>query len=94
MTRISTLALAIFAAASLSACQPGDAEKAGENADSAYEESVDGNKDLTDGPLENAGEAVDAAAANAREGVNDAGNAIEKKANEIETDMKKDEPKK
>jgi hypothetical protein len=93
MKRISALAIGFVAAFALAACQPGDAEKAGENADTKYEEAVDGQKSLTDGPMENAGEAVDKAAADAREGVTDAGNAIEKKADEIKSDMKKDEPK-
>lgn len=94
MKSISAIAVAFMGVVALAACQPGDAEKAGEKADSAYEQSVDGQKDLTDGPLENAGEAVDKAAADAREGATDAGNAIEKKADEISNDLKKDEPKK
>jgi hypothetical protein len=56
----------LFAAA---ACSPGDAEKAGERADSAIEEGTGGQKDLTDGPLENAGEAVDRVNSDISEGV-------------------------
>lgn len=82
----STLVLAaVLAVFSLAACAPGDAEKAGENADSAIEETTQGQKDLTDGPLENAGEAVDRAAADAKEGIDDAGAAV---------DAQKEEPKK
>jgi len=80
---------AILAGFSLAACTPGDAEKAGEKADSAYEETTQGQKDLTDGPLENAGEAVDRAAAEAKEGATDAGNAIEREANQAKEDVKK-----
>ena len=80
---------AILAGFSLAACSAGDAEKAGEKADSAYEETTQGQKDLMDGPLENAGEAVDRAAAEAKEGATDAGNAIEREANEAKQDIKK-----
>jgi len=69
----------VTAAAALAACQPGTAERAGEDADSAYEEATKGQKDLTDGPMENAGEAIDKAGADAREGMKDAGDAIERK---------------
>ena len=79
--------------AALAACQPGGAEKAGEKADSAYKKATTGQKDLTDGPMENAGEAVDRAAADAKEGATDAGAAVQKKANDISRDMK-NEPKK
>ena len=51
--------IAALAAVSLGACSPaGDAEKAGENMDSAIEEATQGEKNLSDGPLENAGEAA------------------------------------
>ena len=93
MKRISAIAVAFMGVAALAACQPGAAEKAGENADSAYEKTVDGQKDLTDGPMENAGEAVDRAATDAREGASSAGAAIEKKADEVQQDLK-NEPKK
>lgn len=45
----------------LAACADGDAERAGERADSAIEETTEGARNLTDGTLENAGEAVDRA---------------------------------
>ena len=80
---------AIIAGFSLAACTAGDAEKAGERADSAYEEAVDGQKDLTDGPLENAGEAIDRAAGDAKEGASNAGAAIEREANQAKEDINK-----
>lgn len=89
MKRMIIAASALAAAVSLAACQPGEAEKAGENADSAYEETTTGQKDLTDGPLENAGEAIDAAAADAKAGAKDAGNAIEREANQAKEDINK-----
>ena len=48
--------------AGLSACsQKGSSEKAGEKMDSAIEETTQGQVDRGDGPLENAGEAIDKA---------------------------------
>lgn len=81
MKRTAIAISAILAGFSLAACSAGDAEKAGERADSAYEEMTQGQKDLTDGPLENAGEAVDRAAT-------DAGNTIEREANQAKEDLK------
>ncbi|MBL8557204.1 MAG: hypothetical protein JNM47_00665 [Hyphomonadaceae bacterium] len=81
MKRTAIAISAILAGLSLAACSAGDAEKAGERADSAYEEMTQGQKDLTDGPLENAGEAVDRAAT-------DAGNTIEREANQAKEDLK------
>lgn len=89
MKRIIIAASALVAGMSLAACSPGDAEKAGEKADSAYEETTTGQKDLTDGPLENAGEAIDSAAADAKEGAKDAGNTIEREANQAKEDINK-----
>lgn len=89
MKRTAIAIVAVLGGFSLAACSAGDAEKAGEKADSAYEETTQGHKDLTDGPLENAGEAVDRAAAEAREGAKDAGNAIEREANQAKEDIKK-----
>lgn len=94
MKRVAAGIVAVMGMAALAACQPGGAEKAGERADSAYEESTTGQKDLTDGPMENAGEAVDKAAADAKEGAADAGAAMQRKADEVSNAMKKDEPKK
>ena len=94
MKRIAAGIVALIGMAALAACQPGGAEKAGENADSAVEEATGGQKDLTDGPMENAGEAIDKAAADAKAGATDAGNAVQKKADDISNSMKKDDPKK
>jgi hypothetical protein len=62
---LKTIATAAAAAAmlSLAACG-GSAEKAGENADSAIEEATQGEENLGDGPLEQAGESVDEATGN------------------------------
>lgn len=51
--------VAALSALALGACTQGDAEKTGENMDSAIEEATQGEKNLSDGPLENAGEAVE-----------------------------------
>jgi hypothetical protein len=69
---------AAAACIALGACQPGAAERAGEDADSAYEEATTGEKDLADGPMENAGEAIDKARADAAEAARKAGDAIER----------------
>ena len=50
------------------------AEKAGENADSAIEEATQGQENLGDGPLEQAGEGVDEATGNQQN--NDAADAV------------------
>lgn len=60
---IATAAVAV-AALGLAACD-GSAEKAGENADSAIEEAIQGEENLGDGPLERAGESIDEATGNA-----------------------------
>ena len=72
---LKTVATAVAAAAmlSLAACG-GSAEKAGENADSAIEEATQGQENLGDGPLEQAGESVDEAAGNQQN--NDAADAV------------------
>jgi predicted small lipoprotein YifL len=44
---------------SVAACGQGPAEKAGQAADTAYEQSTTGTTNPTDGPAENAGEAID-----------------------------------
>jgi hypothetical protein len=52
------IALAVLTLAS--ACGPqGSAEKSGESMDSAIEKATQGGVDRSDGPLENAGEAID-----------------------------------
>jgi hypothetical protein len=60
-------AAAIAALMSAAACGPStdSAEKAGEAADTAYEQATTGETSLSDGPAENAGEAVDEATENA-----------------------------
>jgi hypothetical protein len=89
MHRIAALALAGLGAVALAACEPrGPAERAGEQADSAYEEATQGSKDFRDGPMENAGEAIDRAAGQVKESVEDAGAAIERETREA-TDGKK-----
>jgi len=60
MLKIVATAAAAAALLGLAACE-GGAEKAGENLDSAIEETTQGHEDLTDGPLEEAGEDIDAA---------------------------------
>ncbi|MDX2236246.1 MAG: hypothetical protein NW203_01670 [Hyphomonadaceae bacterium] len=66
------LAAAAFAGAlSLTACGAGQAEKAGEELDSAYEESTQGAIKLGDGPMEEAGEAIDQAAEQASDSAAD-----------------------
>ena len=52
---------AIAGFVALGACDNGSAEKAGENLDSAVEKATQGEKNLSDGPFEKAGEAVDKA---------------------------------
>ena len=89
MKRIAAGIVALMGLAALAACQPGGAEKAGEKADSAIEEATGGQKDLTDGPMENAGEAVDKAAADAKAGATNAGNAVEKKVDDMKSEPKK-----
>ncbi len=55
------------------ACSPeGSAEKAGENIDSAIEETTQGSKNLGDGPLEGAGESLDKATGTERNDLGDA----------------------
>lgn len=55
-------AVAALGFAGLGACsQEGSSEKAGEDMDSAIEEATQGEINRGDGPLENAGEAIDQA---------------------------------
>jgi hypothetical protein len=72
MLKIIATAAAAAAMLGLAAC-----EQAGENADSAIEEATQGEENLGDGPLEQAGESVDEATGNtsnddAADAVNDA----------------------
>lgn len=66
---LKMIATAAAAAAMLGLAACGDsAEKAGENMDSAIEEATQGQENLQDGPLEQAGEAVDNATGTERGG--------------------------
>lgn len=58
--------IALLGFATLVACSPnGSAEKSGERMDSAIEEATQGQIDRGDGPMENAGEALDQATGSA-----------------------------
>jgi hypothetical protein len=63
MLRILITAAASAATLSLAACG-GSAEKAGENMDSSIEEATQGEENLQDGALEQAGENIDEATGN------------------------------
>lgn len=66
---LKAIATAAAAAAMLGLAACGDsAEKAGENMDSAIEEATQGEENLGDGPLEQAGEGLDEATGNERQG--------------------------
>lgn len=54
MKKAMVIAVAVLALGGVSAC-----EEAGENIDNALEEADGGPRDLTDGPMEKAGETVD-----------------------------------
>lgn len=54
MKRFALAAVALLALGGMAAC-----EEAGENIDNALEEADGGPRDLTDGPMEKAGEAID-----------------------------------
>ncbi|MEH6810184.1 MAG: hypothetical protein V7651_15105 [Hyphomonas oceanitis] len=63
MRKLKTTGLMLAGLLMLAACgENSSAEKQGEKMDSAIEEATTGEVDRTDGPLENAGEAVDDAA--------------------------------
>lgn len=57
---VAAFALAL-GACSDGATTQGSAEEAGERADTQFEQATQGSTDLSDGPLENAGEAIDEA---------------------------------
>lgn len=71
--------LASAAALALAACGPqsNTAEKAGEALDTQAEQAATGDTNLSDGPMENAGEAVDAAREANAEAQQDAATAID-----------------
>lgn len=79
---IRPIMFAIVVAVFGAACSPKEgAEKAGENLDSAIEETTQGSKNLGDGPLESAGESIDKATGNERQDLPDAASdAIDGKA--------------
>jgi hypothetical protein len=65
MLKTVLAAAAALGFAALGACSQqstDNAEEIGERMDSAYEEAAQGAKDLSDGPMENAGEKLDDAA--------------------------------
>jgi len=69
---IRPIAFAV-ALVALAACSPkGSAEKTGENIDSAIEEGTQGSKNLSDGPVERAGESIDKATGKERTDLPDA----------------------
>ncbi|MGE0830663.1 MAG: hypothetical protein AB7O04_15105 [Hyphomonadaceae bacterium] len=67
MLKIALAAAAAFSFAGLAACSQAqndtatNAEEIGERADTALEEAATGDTQLSDGPMENAGEAIDQA---------------------------------
>jgi hypothetical protein len=73
MLKNTAAAAAVIAVLALGACE-GSAEKAGENLDSSVEEATQGQENLGDGPLEQAGESIDEAAGKQR--ANDAADAV------------------
>ena len=73
MLKMIATAAVVAAAMGLAACD-GSAEKSGENMDSAIEEATQGQENLGDGPLEQAGEGIDEATGNQQN--NDAADAL------------------
>ncbi len=74
MRKIIAAAAAAAFALGLAACGEGGAEKAGENLDSAIEETTQGSENLNDGAFEQAGEGIDNATGTERQG--DLGDAV------------------
>jgi hypothetical protein len=73
MLKMIATAAVVAAATGLAACD-GSAEKTGENMDSAIEEATQGQENLGDGPLEQAGEGIDETTGNQQN--NDAADAL------------------
>jgi hypothetical protein len=73
MLKMIATAAILASAMGLAACD-GSAEKSGENMDSAIEEATQGEENLGDGPLEQAGESIDEAAGSQQN--NDAADAL------------------
>jgi hypothetical protein len=63
MLKMIATAAVLAGAMGLAACD-GSAEHSGENLDSAIEEATQGQENLGDGPLEQAGESIDEATGN------------------------------
>lgn len=85
------LTLPFIAALALTACdqKPATAERAGEKLDTAAEHAMGKATDLTDGPMENAGEAMDEAAHKTGAAAEDAAEDAKEKAAEAGAAMKK-----
>lgn len=73
MLRSIAIAAAAASLLGLAACD-GSAEKTGENMDSSIEEATQGEENLGDGPLEQAGESIDEATGGER--TNDGADAL------------------
>jgi hypothetical protein len=73
MIRTVLAAMAAVSFVGLAACD-GNAEKTGENMDSAIEEATQGEENLGDGPMERTGEAIDEAGGQTNN--NDAADAV------------------
>lgn len=73
MLKTCAAAIAALGLLGLAACD-GNAEKAGENMDSAIENATQGHENLGDGPLEQAGETIDEAGGQSQN--NDAADAL------------------
>ncbi len=74
---LAALALTLGACGDADVAQ-GSAEQAGERADTQFEQATQGSTDLSDGPLENAGEAIDDARENAGEAASSAAGAADR----------------
>lgn len=79
--------LAAVAALALSACSQGEGERAGEATDNAVEDATGASRDLTDGPAENAGEAVDDLRRETGEAAREAGDAAERAGEKVEREV-------
>jgi hypothetical protein len=85
--RLHILAAAV-ATLGLVACQDDGVEQFGEDVDNTVEETVDGQRDLRDGPAENLGEGLDRAGDDLEQGARDTGNAIEREIDQAREDAK------
>jgi hypothetical protein len=69
------------------ACSQGEMEEAGEAADTAHEQTTTGTTDLGQGPMEEAGEKADEAIGEAQENATDLGNQAEDAVNDAASDV-------